>query len=158
MKLDKELLDRLLDEASANPRRRQNLDLRTSVSDTSQRMLNAILPGSVVPVHRHSLTSETVVCLRGRLDEVFYVEDTVYESSDAAFPRGMDARDVTKKTVLRELRRVSLCPSEGCFGCQIPKGMWHTVEVYEPSVILEAKDGAYMPCCPDDVFNDKEVY
>lgn len=158
MKLDKELTDRLLDEASVSPRRRQNLDLRTSESDTSQRMLNAIMPGSVVPVHRHCDTSETVVCLCGCMDEVFYVEDTVYEPSDAAFPRGMDAGDVTRKTCLRELRRVRLCPTEGCFGCQIPAGMWHTVEVYEPSVILEAKDGAYMPCSKDDIFNDKEVY
>lgn len=155
MKLDNELFDKLLEQASENPRRRQNLDLRTSASDTSQRMLNAIMPGSDVPVHRHCHTSETVVCLRGRLDEVFYVEESVYEGCDAVFPRGMDAQSVQKKTVLRESRRVSLYPAEGRFGCQIPKGVWHRVEVYEPSVILEAKDGAYIPCVKGEMWNDK---
>ena len=85
-------------------------------------MLNALLPGTVVPVHRHEDTAETVVCLRGRLWEV------IYEEVDNNF---------------REVSRHLLCPAEGCHGMQVPAGAWHTIEVLEPSVIFEAKDGAY---------------
>ena len=74
MEINKELLDQLFKQAKVNPRLRQNLDLRTSPSDTSQRMLNALLPGTVVPIHRHEDTAETVICLCGKLDEVIYEE------------------------------------------------------------------------------------
>lgn len=113
--------------AHENPRLRQNYDLRTSPADTSQRMLNALLPGTVVAVHRHEDTSETVVCLCGKLDEV------IYECRVAS--------DGTEQ--FEEVQRIRLCPAEGRYGCQIPKGAWHTIEVIEPSVIFEAKDGAY---------------
>ena len=72
MDIDRELIGLLLDGARVNPRLRQNMDLRTSAEDGSQRMLNALLPGTVVPVHRHPLSTETVFCLCGRLDEVVY--------------------------------------------------------------------------------------
>ena len=142
MEINKESLDNLFAQAKENPRLRQNLDLRTSSADTSQRMLNALLPGTVVPIHRHEDTTETVVCLCGKLDEVIYEEVVTYEkSSFDAMPMGMDAQDVTRKVEYREVQRINLCPAEAKYGCQIPKGAWHTVEVIEPSVIFEAKDG-----------------
>ena len=144
MEINKDLLNGLFEQAKVNPRLRQNLDLRTSAADTSQRMLNALLPGTVVPVHRHEDTSETVVCLCGKMDEVIYEEVVTYEgAASEALPMGMDAQGVIRKVEYREVQRIRLCPAEGKFGCQVPKGAWHTVEVIEPSVIFEAKDGAY---------------
>lgn len=144
MEINKELLDNLLEQAKENPRLRQNLDLRTSSADTSQRMLNALLPGTVVPIHRHEDTTETVICLCGNLDEVIYEEVVSYSKAlSEEFLQGIDAQDVTRKVEYREVQRIHLCPAEAKYGCQIPKGAWHTVEVIEPSVIFEAKDGAY---------------
>lgn len=143
MKLDKEFLDKLLAEAKENPRLRQNLDLRTSSADTSQRMLNALLPGTEVPIHRHEDTTETVICLCGKLDEVIYEEIVSYENDMTGLPQGMDAQNVSRKVSYQEVQRIHLNPAETKYGCQIPKGAWHTVEVIEPSVIFEAKDGAY---------------
>ena len=119
---DNTFLDALMAAAAESPRLRMNHDLRNSPADTSQQMLNALLPGTVVPVHRHEDTAETVVCLRGRLWEV------ICEEVDNKF---------------REVSRHLLCPAEGCHGMQVPAGAWHTIEVLEPSVIFEAKDGAY---------------
>ena len=144
MEINKELLDSLFEQAKGNPRLRQNLDLRTSSADTSQRMLNALLPGTVVPIHRHEDTTETVVCLCGKLDEVIYEEVVSYKkTSPEDFKQAMDAHDITRKVEFREVQRIHLCPAQAKYGCQIPKGAWHTVEVIEPSVIFEAKDGAY---------------
>ena len=144
MEINKELLENLFEQAKGNPRLRQNLDLRTSSADTSQRMLNALLPGTVVAIHRHEDTTETVVCLCGKLDEVIYEEVVTYENATSeTLSMGMDAQDVTRKVEYREVQRIHLCPAEAKYGCQIPKGAWHTVEVIEPSVIFEAKDGAY---------------
>lgn len=121
-------MDTLLAQAKVSPRLRQHFDLRTSASDTSQRMLNALWPGTEVPVHRHEETAETVVCLRGKLEEVLY--EAVQEGGEQTF---------------REVSRQLLSPQEGLYGLQIPAGVWHTVHVLEPSVIFEAKDGAYKP-------------
>lgn len=144
MEFDKDFLDKLFEQAVANPRLRQNYDLRTSSADTSQRMLNALLPGTVVPIHRHEETTETVVCLCGELDEVIYDEVVTYENvTSGAMPMGMDAQEVVRKVEYREVQRIRLCPAEWKCGCQISQGVWHTVEVIEPSVIFEAKDGAY---------------
>ena len=144
MIFDKDFLGKLFEQATINPRLRQNLDLRTSSADTSQRMLNALLPGTVVPIHRHEDTTETVICLCGKLDEVIYEEVVTYEkAAPDTMPMGIDAQDVTRKVDYREVQRMRLCPAEGKYGCQVPKGAWHTVEVIEPSVIFEAKDGAY---------------
>lgn len=144
MEINKELLDKFFEQAKENPRLRQNFDLRMSSADTSQRMLIAMLPGTVVPIHRHEDTTETVVCLCGKLDEVIY-EEVVSYSKDLSeeFLQGIDAQDVVRKVEYREVQRIHLCPAEAKYGCQIPKGAWHTVEVIEPSVIFEAKDGAY---------------
>ena len=119
MEINKELLNKLFEQAKVNPRLRQNFDLRTSANDNSQRMLNALLPGTVVPIHRHPQSTENVFLLCGKLVEVIYDE------------RG------------DEKERILLDPAAGNYGCVVPQGAWHTVEVLEPSVIYEAKDGKY---------------
>lgn len=145
MEFDKDFLGKLFEQATENPRLRQNFDLRTSPADTSQRMLNALLPGTVVPIHRHEDTTETVICLCGKLDEVIYEEVVSYENaSSEELPQGMDGQDIARKVEYREVQRIHLCPALAKYGCQVPKGAWHTVEVIEPSVIFEAKDGAYI--------------
>lgn len=144
MEFNKDFLGNLFEQATMNPRLRQSFDLRTSSADNSQRMLNALLPGTVVPIHRHEDTTETVVCLCGELEEVIYEEVVTYEKDAAkALPMVIDAQDVTRKVEYREVQRIHLCPAEAKYGCQIQKGAWHTVDVIEPSVIFEAKDGAY---------------
>ena len=143
MEINKQLLEVLFVEAKESPRLRQNFDLRTSPNDTSQRMLNALLPGTVVPIHQHENTTETVICLCGKLDEVIYEEVISYEEDTDDFQKGMSVQDVARKVEYREVQRIHLNPIEAKYGCQIPKGAWHTVEVIEPSVIFEAKDGAY---------------
>ena len=132
--IDNKLLDTLFTKANDNPRFRLNYDLRTGVDDQSQRMLNALLPGSEVVIHRHPNSSESVVCLCGRMDVVVYDEVVTYVQ---------DGEDKKRKVSYNETKRISLAPVEGKFGCSIPKGAWHTVEVFEPSVIFEAKDRAY---------------
>ena len=131
--INEELFTDLFRQASQNERKRQFFDLRTSSLDTSQRMLNVLEKGTDVPIHRHIDTTETVICIKGKLDEVFYEEVSSPNSS-----QGEEKR-------FRELTRFTLCPEEGKYGIQIPKGMWHTVEVHEHSVIFEAKDGQYVP-------------
>ena len=144
MEFNKEFLDKLFEQATENPRLRQNFDLRTSSADTSQRMLNALLPETKVPIHRHEDTAETVICLCGKLDEVIYEEVVSYENDTDDFQKEMNVQDVVRKVEYREVQRIHLNPTETKYGCQIPKGAWHTVEVIEPSVIFEAKDGAYI--------------
>ena len=119
IKIDKTLISELFDKARASERKRMNYDLRTSASDNSQRMLNALLPGTIVPIHRHPLSNENVLLICGKLVEVIY-----------------DAKG-------NELERIHLDPTTSNFGCVVPAGAWHTVEVLEPSVIYEAKDGKY---------------
>ena len=131
IKIDNALLDSLTEQAKASPRLRMNYDLRNSSEDTSQRMLNAIEPGSLVPIHRHQKTSETVVVLRGRVVEEFY----------------------------DELERICSATYEVSAGgpvsaLNIPAGQWHTLRSLESgTVILEVKDGAYEPIGPEDVLN-----
>ena len=145
IEFNNDFLAQLFQQAEGNERLRQNFDLRTSSADTSQRMLNALLPETVVPIHRHEDTTETVVCLCGKMDEVIYEEVVTYgKATPDAMPMGIDAQDVTRKMEYREVQRIRLCPAEGKYGCQVPKGAWHTVEVIESSVIFEAKDGAYV--------------
>ena len=134
LEINKDFLDSLFAKAKENPRMRQNYDLRTSAEDQSQRMLNALLPGTEVAIHRHPNSSESVICLCGRMDEVIYEEVVSYLQ---------DGEDTIRKVSYQEIERIHLNPVEGVYACQVPKGAWHTVEVYEPSVIFEAKDGAY---------------
>ena len=131
IEMNKDFLNQLFEQAKVNPRLRQGFDLRTSPADSSQRMLNALLPGTVVPIHRHENTTETVICLCGNLDEV------IYEEVDSQVSPLTGSR-------FREIERIHLCPAQAQYGCQVPKGAWHTVEVIEPSVIFEVKDGKYV--------------
>ena len=129
MKITQAILDKLTEEAKASPRLRMNMDLRNSNADQSQRMLNAIEPGSVLPIHRHQKTSETVVCLRGRLVWEFYDE---------------------LERICTE--RVELSPGGPVVALNVPIGQWHTVRALESgSVILEMKNGPYEPMGPEDV-------
>lgn len=129
MVINQALLDKLTEEAKASPRLRMNLDLRNSADDQSQRMLNAIEPGSPLPIHRHRHTSETVVCLRGRLVWEFYDE---------------------LERICTEA--IELSPNAQVVALNIPAGQWHTVRALESgSVILEMKEGAYEPSGPEDI-------
>lgn len=119
MEINKEFLGKLFEQAVENPRLRQSYDLRTTSDDNSQRILNTLLPGTVVPIHRHPNSNENVLLLCGKLVEVIYDENG------------------------KEKERILVDPTIGNYGCVIPPGAWHTVEVLEPSVIYEAKDGKY---------------
>ena len=153
MKIDITLLDELTAQAQASPRLRMNMDLRNSAADTSQRMLNAIEPGSVVPIHRHRKTSETVVVLRGRVVEEYYSSEGLVEASyelaaggDARSESGMTDRKsgmTDRKSGMTE--RESGMTEVAC-ALNIPAGQWHTLRALESgTVILEMKDGAYEP-------------
>ena len=128
MVITKELLDNLSAEAKVNPRLRMNYDLRNSETDQSQRMLNALEPGTILPIHRHRMSSETVVIIRGAIRENFYDE------------KGRLIESIVLK-----------------HGCDVPmlvvpKGAWHNLECLEPnSIIYESKDGAYEPTTPEDI-------
>ena len=139
IEINKQLISELLDKAEVNPRLRMNFDLRTSPDDGGQRMLNALMPGTVVPIHRHPMSNESVICLTGKLVEIIYEEEVIAKD----FPMGMDAQDVPSGKRFKESARYMIDPSVGNFGCVVPAGAWHTVEVLEPSVIFEAKDGKY---------------
>ena len=136
--IDDNLLSSLHEKAAASERLRMNCDLRTTPEDTSQRMLNALEVGTKVPIHRHLKTSESVICLEGCLDWVFYEEiDDVRCQKD-------DVRCVEEDEVLfKETARFRVCPREKVYGIQVPNSAWHSIEVHEPSTIFEAKDGAY---------------
>lgn len=137
--IDKELLKALHEKAYGSERLRMNFDLRTTVEDTSQRMLNALEVGTKVPIHRHLKTSETVVCLEGCLDWIFYEE---LPNMDAGGPIH-DGTTAADESCFVETARFRVCPREGLYGIQVPIGTWHSVVVHEPSTIFEAKDGAY---------------
>ena len=131
MKITQALLDGLTAQAKASPRLRMNYDLRNDENDSSQRMLNAIEPGSLVPIHRHQKTSETVVCLRGRLVEEYYDE----------------LERICTETI-------ELSPNGPVVALNIPAGQWHTVRSLESgTVILEMKDGAYEPLEDADILS-----
>lgn len=129
MVINQAILDNLTEQAKASPRLRMNLDLRNSADDQSQRMLNAIEPGSPLPIHRHRKSSETVVCLRGRLIEEFY-DDLERTCTD----------------------RIELSPNGPVVALNIPTGQWHTVQSLESgTVIMEVKDGPYEPLSDVDI-------
>ena len=138
MVFEKDFLEGLLEQAAQAPRLRVNYDLRNSAADTSQRMLNALAVGTQVPVHRHEDTAETVICLCGRLVEILYEEVEEFDTEQVS-----GTTDVVRRKGFREVKRQLLCPAEGLHGMQVPAGAWHSIEVLEPSVIFEAKDGAY---------------
>lgn len=124
-------MDKLTEEAKASPRLRMNMDLRNGPEDKSQRMLNAIEPGSPMPIHRHRKTSETVVVLRGRLVWEFYDEGE---------------RRCTEK--------IEVSAGGEVVALNVPAGQWHTVKALESgSVILECKDGGYEPLSDTDILS-----
>ena len=126
--IDQKLTEELTKQARWDPRLRMHCDLRTSPEDGGQRMLNVLLPGTKVPIHRHPNSNENVLCLSGKLVEVLYEEDSCNRAEGL---------------LLKECARILLDPSAGSYGCVVPAGVWHTVEVNEPAVIYEAKDGRY---------------
>ena len=128
-KITQGLLDSLTEQAKESPRLRMNMDLRNSAEDQSQRMLNAIEPGSPLPIHRHQKSSETVVCLRGRLVEEFYDE---------------------LERICTE--RIELSPNGPVVALNIPAGQWHTLRALETGTVsMEVKDGKYEPIQDCDV-------
>lgn len=127
MIIDNKLLDEITSEAVASPRLRMNYNLHDSLDAKAQRLLNVLLPGTPLPVHRHIHTAETYVLLRGKMFVVFYDDLGV------------------------QTERFLLNPTIGNYGIQIPKGQWHGVEIIEPSTIFEVKDGPYMPLQPKDI-------
>ena len=126
MIIDQYIIDELTAQAKASPRLRMNLDLRNSPSDGSQRMLNAIEPGTVMPIHRHRTSSETVVCIRGHFEEYFYDESGALVEVVDMVPGGVMLN--------------------------VPIGRWHSLKSLESgTVLLECKDGAYEPLGPEDI-------
>ena len=129
MEISQAILDNLTEQAKASPRLRMNMDLRNSDADTSQRMLNAIEPGSPLPIHRHRHSSETVVCLRGRLIEEYY--------------------DELERTCTKA---IELSPNGPVVALNISAGQWHTARALQSgTVIMECKDGAYEPLSDADI-------
>ena len=127
MTIDQTILDQLTAAAKASPRLRMNMDLRNSANDQSQRMLNAIEPGTVMPIHRHQASSETVICLRGHFEEYLYDENGVLIETIDMRPGGV---------VLN-----------------VPAGQWHSLKSLESGTVLfEAKDGPYAPLGEDELF------
>lgn len=127
MVIDKALLDELSARAKVSDRLRCNLDLRNTAEDQSQRMLNALEPGTVMPIHRHKESSETCVCIRGHFEEYFY-----------------DDRGFLTDTI-------DMVP--GGIVLNIEKGKWHSLKCLESgTILLEAKDGVYAPLRPDEIF------
>ena len=128
MIIDSKILDELSEKAKGSPRLRCNLDLRNSADDQSQRMLNALEPGTIMPIHRHKGSSETCVCIRGHFEEYFYDENGVLTETIDMVPGG---------TVLN-----------------IEAGQWHSLRCLESgTILLEAKDGAYIPLDEDEIMN-----
>ncbi len=128
MQINKEILDTLTAQAKASPRLRMNFDLRNSPADQSQRMLNALEPGTVMPIHRHRNSSETVVVLRGKVKWVYY----------------NDKKEITDTFIV--------APGSDLVGLSVPIGQWHSLECLETgTVIFEAKDGWFEPMRPEDV-------
>ena len=128
MTIDQTLMDSLSQQAKENPRLRQAFDLRTTPNDSSQRILNAVEPGTILPVHRHRGTTETIIVLRGKVVQHYY-------------------NDAGEKTASYEL-----VPNSAQVGMSVPVGQWHALEsLEEGSVILECKGGAYQPLSADDI-------
>ena len=128
MILNKKLMDDLSAQAKENPRLRQAFDLRTTPNDSSQRILNAVEPGTILPIHRHRGSTETIIVLRGKVVQHYY-------------------NDVGEKTASFEL-----APNSAQVGMSVPVGQWHALEsLEEGSVIFECKDGAYQPLSAEDI-------
>ena len=138
MVIDKKILDELTAKAKENPRLRSNLDMRNSADDQSQRMLNALEPGTVMPIHRHKGSSETCICIRGHFEEYLYGY-TETQSDGTSDPNSFGI-----------VETVDMYPGGPILN--IEKGQWHSLKCLESGTVLfEAKDGAYAPLGPDDI-------
>lgn len=127
MLIDNKLIDEVTRQAAESPRLRMNFNLHDSLDAKAQRLLNVLLPGTTLPIHRHTHTAETYILLRGKMTVVFYDDHG------------------------GQVERFPLDPLLGNYGVQIPKGQWHGIEVLEPSTIFEVKDGPYTPLEPADI-------
>lgn len=128
MIIDNSFLDNLSTQAKANPRLRQAFDLRNTQEDNSQRMLNALEPGTIMPIHRHLASSETVILLRGKICWHFY-DDDGNETESVVLDANGDMRCIN-----------------------VEKGRWHSLECLESgSVLMESKDGRYEPLKEDEL-------
>ena len=140
MEITQALLNKLSEEAKASPRLRINYDLRNSEDDQSQRMLNAIEPGSPMAIHRHRDTSETIVILRGRLVEEYYQE--LKDSSE------------DQRSRIQKVQEIEMSPNGPIVALNIPAGQWHTLKALESgTVIMESKNGAYEPLGEEDILD-----
>ena len=155
MKIDNALMDKLTAAAQASPRLRMNMDLRDSAEDSSQRMLNALEPGTVLPIHRHRKTSETVAILRGRAVQYLYDDEGRETGAVLLAPCGADSY-----ASLQRLRRSDhvadgLCNDvEAVPAMQVEMGQWHRLEALESgTVIVEFKNGAYEPIGAEDILS-----
>lgn len=130
MIIDQKLLDELSAQAKANPRLRQAYDLRTTPEDSSQRILNAVEPGTILPIHRHRNSTETIVVLRGKVVQHYYNDNG------------------------EKIASYELAPNTAQVAMSVPVGQWHALESLEDgSVIFECKDGAYEPLLNIDIIN-----
>ena len=129
MIINNELLDEVSIKDEECPRLSMNYNLHDSLDAKAQRLINVLLPGTVLPLHRHRNTAETYVLLRGKMFVVFYDDLGV------------------------QIERNLLDPTIGNYGVHIPAGQWHGIEVIEPSAIFEVKDGPYTPLQPDDTLD-----
>lgn len=133
MQIDNKLLDVISQEAQKNERLRMNYNLHDSLDAKAQRLLNALEPGTELPIHRHRHTAETYILLRGKIDVMFYNDEGV------------------------EVERFHLDPLAGQYGVHIPQGQWHTLEVFESgTVIFEVKDGPYIPLDSNDIIESRK--
>lgn len=146
MIIDQKLLDDLSAQAKTNPRLRQSYDLRTTPDDKSQRMLNALEPGTIMPIHRHRNTSETMVMVRGKLIERFY------DDNGKITDEFMMAPLVAEQGRSTNISNSSNNSEPSISMVQIEAGQWHSLEVLEEgTVIFEAKDGPYEPIKSEDI-------
>lgn len=127
MIINNELLDEVTTKAEESQRLRMNYNLHESLDSKAQRLINVLLPGTPLPIHRHNHTAETYILLRGKMFVVFYDNLGV------------------------QVERFLLDPTIGNYGVQIPQRQWHGIEVIEPSAIFEVKDGPYTPLQPEDI-------
>ena len=142
MVIDKKILDELTEQAKKSPRLRMNYDLRTSPEVQSQRMLNALEPGTIMSIHRHKETSETVVCVRGHFEEYLYGY-TKLQSDGTPDPDSFGI-----------VETVDMVPGGPIVN--IPAGQWHSLKCLESGTVLfEAKDGAYRPLAEDEVMDER---
>ena len=153
MNFDNKVLDELTQRAMESPRLRMNLDLRNSPEDGSQRMLNALEPGTVLPIHRHRTTSEVVVMLRGRAVQEYYDDEGRVVASFELRSWG-DARSKSGMTEVESGVTEGEAMTEVVCAMSIPAGQWHKLVALESgTVIFEAKDGPYEPISPADILS-----